>query len=493
MLNSLYSRLAAALTVLFLLVGIAFVAVGLYASRMYEMEVDQKLNRDLAKQIVSQRSMIRDKHIDERALEDVFHMLMVVNPRIELYLLSPEGKILAFSAEPGKVKREKIDTGPIKRFLSQKASLPIPGDDPRHRDKKKIFSAARIPEDGNLEGYLYIILGGEVYDSVIDKLQRSYILRVGLYGVVATVFVAALTGLIIFACLTRRLHTLARSIVDYKEGKPLRELDLPSPKGKRSDEIDVLTDTFVQMAGRLEEQVASLKNADSMRRELVANISHDLRTPVTTLQGYMETLLMKDDQLTAEERRKYVDLALSHCRRLGSLVSDLFELAKLESKDALIHAEPFSLGELVQDVVQKFHLRSEEKKIRIFTNIGIGIPFVHADIALIERVLENLIENALRHTPEGGTVSIVLAPVGDGVTVNVSDTGSGIPEEEIPRIFDRFYRIGKSGRDKTEGSGLGLAIAKQILDLHGSPIHVRSVPNHGTTFTFTLPFEEQLP
>jgi two-component system OmpR family sensor kinase len=202
---------------------------------------------------------------------------------------------------------------------------------------------------------------------------------------------------------------------------------------------------------------------------------------------------MKDDQLTPEERRKYVDLALSHCRRLGSLVSDLFELAKLESKDALIHAEPFSLGELVQDVVQKFHLRSEEKKIRIFTNIGIGIPFVHADIALIERVLENLIENALRHTPEGGTVSIVLAPDGDGVTVNVSDTGSGIPEEEIPRIFDRFYRIGKSGRDKTEGSGLGLAIAKQILDLHGSPIHVRSVPNHGTTFTFTLPFEERLP
>ena len=208
---------------------------------------------------------------------------------------------------------------------------------------------------------------------------------------------------------------------------------------------------------------------------------------MATLQGYIETLLMKDDTLSQEERRNYLDIAIRHCNRLNKLVADFFELAKLEAHDMRIHREPFNMGELVQDVVQKFELRAHEKKITIVTNIGSDLPFVSADIALAERVLENLLENAIRHTPQEGSVSIVLRPTEDNVEIRLSDTGPGIPDDERPRIFDRFYQLDKSRKGRSGHSGLGLAITKQILELHGTTINVESSVNRGTTFSFVLP------
>jgi signal transduction histidine kinase len=274
----------------------------------------------------------------------------------------------------------------------------------------------------------------------------------------------------------------------YKSGAPFDQLDPPvTEPGRDGDEIDRLVSAFKEMAGRIEDQVESLKKADSIRRELVANVSHDLRTPLATLQGYVETLSMKNSSLSPEERLNYLDIVMSHCKRLNKLVSDLFELAKLDAQETVPHREPFRMSELVQDVVQKFRLAAGEKSITIFTNIGNDLPFVSADIALIERVLENLMENALRHTPEDGTVSIVLSPEGDNLSVRISDTGHGIPETELPRIFDRFYQLDKSRKGKSGHSGLGLAISKRILELHGSDIKVDSVVDAGTTFTFILP------
>ncbi|MEJ2697395.1 MAG: ATP-binding protein [Candidatus Sulfobium sp.] len=487
MFSSLYSRLAAVLLALFVLAGSAFVAIGLYMSGMYQEEVTQKLNSDIARHIVEQKILVGKNGIDRKSLEEVFDMLMVVNPGIEIYLLDPEGSVLAFSAEPGKIKARNVDVEPIRRFLSGNESLPILGVNPRNPGSRKIFSAARIPAKGKLEGYLYVILGGEVYDTLMQKLQGSYILRLGIWGILASLTVAVLAGLIVFGCLTRRLRRLATAMGAYREGIPLSDLDLPSSQEARGDEIDMLVSTFREMAQRIETQVKSMKKSDSMRRELVANVSHDLRTPLATLQGYLETLIMKNEAIPPEERQEYLDTALSHCRRLGKLVSDLFDLAKLEAQDTRVRPEPFNLGELVQDVIQKFRLRAEDKKIRVITNISIGVPMVDGDIGLIERVIENLVDNALSHTPEEGTVSIVLSPAKEVVTVDISDTGPGIPGEEIPRIFERFYQLDKSRRYKAGHSGLGLAIAKQILELHGSSIQVKSRLHMGTTFSFSLP------
>jgi two-component system OmpR family sensor kinase len=188
-----------------------------------------------------------------------------------------------------------------------------------------------------------------------------------------------------------------------------------------------------------------------------------------------------------DERTGYLDSSLKQCKRLGKLVSELLELAKLDSGHTRLCCESFAIGELVQDVALKFRMRAERKGIEIHTRIGENLPFVYADIALIERVLDNLIDNALRHTPEKGKVEINLDQSGSCVSVQVADTGCGIPPEELEHIFDRFYQVQKNENQGSGGAGLGLAIAKRILDLHASRLTVDTAPNLGTRFDFALP------
>jgi signal transduction histidine kinase len=488
MLRSLYSKLALALLGLFFLVGISIVVISVFSTEKYQQEVNQKLNRELAELIVAEKIILKDNQINEHALKDIFHMLMVINPSIEIYLLDPEGNILAFSAEPGKVVRRRVDLEPVKTFIGGLPTLPLLGDDPRDAGGKKVFTAATIDQGGTLEGYLYVILGGETYDNIIEKIQASYILRLSIRVVAISLLVALAAGLLIFAVLTRRLKRLAAVMDGYKSGIPPEKLDLALTIDKHpEDEIDRLGATFKQMTERINQQMDKLEKSDAMRRELVANVSHDLRTPLATLRGYIETLLMKDESLSEDERRNYLRVAISHCERLSKLITDLFELAKLEAQETVVHSEPFSVSDLVQDVVQKFQLTARERNINIVTNIGKELPFAYADIALIERVLENLIDNAVRHTPEDGSVSIVMNRKNEHITVRISDTGHGIPAKDLLKIFDRFYQLDKSRKGKNGHSGLGLAITKKIIELHKGKIEVESRTGSGTAFTFTLP------
>ena len=238
------------------------------------------------------------------------------------------------------------------------------------------------------------------------------------------------------------------------------------------------------MAQRILQQMTTLKHTDTLRRELVANVSHDLRTPLASLHGYLETLLIKEGTLSAEEQRSFLDIALRQSERLRRLVGELFELATLDSHETQVHCEMFSLAELVQDVAQKFQLIAKQKQVELHTQFHADLPFVWGDIGLIERVLENLIENALRYTPSGGTVTLALSQQEHQVLVRITDTGCGIPEQDLPYIFDRFYRVGRHQR--SEGAGLGLAITKRILELHGSWVEVDSSVKVGTTIAFCL-------
>ena len=240
-------------------------------------------------------------------------------------------------------------------------------------------------------------------------------------------------------------------------------VNLPKRQGP-SDEIDRLGNTFKEMAARIDTQMEALKASDQMRRELVANVSHDLRTPLATLQGYIETLLIKENQYTPEERRHYLEIAIRHCRRLNTLVSELLELARLESARMDLSPEPFDPRELIQDICQKFTLSAEQKEIELHQQFENAIPLVEADIALIERALENLIENALNYTPEKGKVSVTVS-LETEVVIRISDTGPGIPEKDIPHIFNRFYRSDTSSNKNQEHNGLGLAITARILQL----------------------------
>ncbi len=484
MFRTLYSRLALTLFVLLCVVGIVLVMVIGHTSTLYQQEVAQKLNTELAAHIVSEQPLIQGKTVNRAALDQLFHQMMVINPSIELYLLDDQGGIIAYSAPAGKVKRSKVALGPVQQFIDGNVRFPLTGDDPRNPDRRKVFSAAAIESDAGLQGYLYIVLGGEQYDNVVHMLSRSYTFDAALQVLLVALGAALLAGLIVFGLQTRRLRSLGNVMRSYAGDAGKGSLAMRYD-GHSRDEIDVLGQQFNVMAEKIATQIGELRKMDGMRREMIANISHDLRTPLTTMRGYLETLHIKRDELSAEDREQYLQTALSHSQRLGMMVEELFELARLDSCESVVFSEPFSMCELVQDVIQKFELRAREKSILLLSNLNTDAPPVHGDIAMMQRVVENLLENGLRHTQPGDTITVDVGVEPGGVLVQVADTGCGIPAEDVPRIFERFYQQDKHRSDMSS-AGLGLAIVKRILELHNSVIQVSSRLDKGTTFSFHL-------
>ena len=495
MLRSLHARLSLALFVLLALAGGLLVPSLLRTTRDYNAEVSQSLNRDLASRLANHlidkgvlpAQFARDEAIQADARHHISH-LMTLNPDIEIYILDTRGAILAASIKDS-VQRKSVRLEPVRRFLSGAAGL-IPGDDPRHAGGSKVFSAARIPTaPGRLDGFIYIILGGEEYDAVASKIRSSYAVRAGAISVAGVLALTFLCAAILFRFLTRRLRHLAERVANFGAPGASAPADLHL---KSRDEIALLEEAVAVMQGRVGAQVDTLRLADTDRRESVSNVSHDLRTPLAALQGYLETLLMKEGQLSADEGRKYLMIALKHAERLGKLIATLGELAKLDSREMRPAWEDVALGELVQDVTQQFQLAAQNKGVALRAGLAEGMPFVRADIALVERALENLIENALRHTPRGGTVevSLELLEAQERVRVEVRDTGEGIASSDLPHIFERSYRAHDKARNagaEDAGAGLGLAIAKRIAELHGGEIEAQSEVGKGATFRFTLP------
>jgi signal transduction histidine kinase len=245
------------------------------------------------------------------------------------------------------------------------------------------------------------------------------------------------------------------------------------------------------MADTITANMENLKQTDSLRRELIANVSHDLRSPLASIQGYIETILMKRETLHPEELQSYLETILADATQLNRLVEELFELSKLDAKQIDPYLETFSLTELLQDVSMKYKSRADRLNVRLSAELPKQLYFVNADIGMIERVLSNLIENALKFTPAKGTVRLSIHRDDGQLKVRISDTGKGIPQEDIPHIFDRFYRGDSSRSNAPRSSGLGLAISQKIMELHHSSIQVNSEPEKGSTFEFELPCVDQ--
>lgn len=479
---SLFVRISAIFLALLLVLSLAHLWIATETARDFAQESDQSLNRYLAKDLVPTFAPAVAERFQEDAVDALIGRMMVFNPRVEIYLLDIDGTILAAHSGGRALVRRSVALPPIRRFLAEAAlPLPIRGDDPRSLEDQVPFSVAPITIGGK-PGYLYLILGGEQYRSIAAMVEESYIIRNSLIGLLAMFLLIGVAGLTVFFVLTKRLRAMTAVVRQFERGSYGQRVGDMSP-----DEIGQLGRAFNDMADRLVRHMQEMQNTDALRRELVANVSHDLRSPLASIQGYLETILMKDEHLPQSERRRFLETIYRNVTRLNTLVSELFELSKLDARQVEPVLEPFSLSELVQDVVLKFQPLAQDKRIALESDFARDIPPVIGDIGMIERVLSNLIDNALHYTPPGGRVLIALEPGCGEVWARVRDNGIGIDAQHLAHVFERFYRADKSRSRGQAGIGIGLAIAERIMHVHGRELTLKSAPGEGSEFAFSLP------
>ena len=299
--------------------------------------------------------------------------------------------------------------------------------------------------------------------------------------------IAMSVGYFLSVALTDRIVTLNRAAKEIARG----ELGVRVPV-TGNDEMASLARTFNEMAGQLQAADRKQRELDRLRRNLIAWAGHDLRTPLASIRAIVEALAdgVVDEPETVD---RYLHTAQREIRSLSLLIDDLFELAQLEAGGLRLDLRPNSLSDLISDTLETFSELAARRAVTLDGGVDPGVDPVVVDAQQIGRVLSNLVGNALRHTPAGGSVGVRAELVEGGVLVEVGDTGEGIEIQDLPHVFERFYRGEKSRSRATGGSGLGLAIAKGIVEAHAGRIGVESAPGEGTRFFFTLPRTQTSP
>ncbi|HIB9839652.1 TPA: ATP-binding protein [Escherichia coli] len=479
---TLSQRLTLVFTAILLFCAAAACGIQIYSSNQYGNVMVQRLSAGLAQQIVISEPLLDNTgQVNRQTLKILFDRLMTLNPSVELYLISPDGQLLADAAPSGHLKRRRVNIAPLQKFLAGSA-WPVYGDDPRSTDKQKVFSVAPIHLNGELRGYLYIILQGEELNALADTLWQK-----ALWNALLVAVFGLLAGMLVWYWVTRPVKQLTANVsrIEQDSMSAIKQLAMQESDPQPGNEVAVLRNTFIELARKVASQWDQLSDNDRQRREFIANISHDLRTPLTSLLGYLETLSMKADTLSPEDCRHSLAIALRQGHKVRHLSQQLFELARLEHGGIKPHLERFAIGELIQDVAQKFDLTIETRQLQLRLDIPHTLPLINADVSMIERVVTNLVDNAVRHTPQGGTIRLKVWQEHDLLQVEVADSGPGVEENMRAQLFQRPSALSQKASRETRG-GLGLLIVRRMLELHGGGIHLMDA-TPGACFRFFVP------
>jgi len=496
MFQSLYSRLALVLLSVFLVMAMLFFWLFERASVATQNEASQRLHLQLAENIVKDLGVTSQGNFDTEMIKEAFHEMMILGPAIELYIVDQQGNLIEYGSPEEKIKLRKVDIKPILAFVRRTQALPILGDDPRSKNKQKIFSAAEVYAkkiDKNVFlGYLYIIIGGEDYDSVATALRQSKAWKISLIGVAGALLFLLLASLLLFYALTRPLRRLTHEIKMFEESdfKEISEGSVDSITN-RTGEINQLKTSFHQMEQRIVAQLSRLNKQDNIRREFLAYVSHDLRTPLAGTKAYLETLELKED-ISEQEKQHFLQKAIVNVDRLEGMINELFEFTRLESHQVALNEDEFSIGDLLSDIYSSFEDKAKQENVRLLIECDNPNSLVCADIAKIERVIQNLLENAIRYSGENGKVvlsaqqKLSQQKEKPQIEIKIADSGSGIAEKDLAYIFEPYYRASDDYKLKHKGAGLGLAISQRLLALHGIELKVDTQKAQGTVFYFCL-------
>lgn len=490
---SLYQRLALTLCAAFMVMASLLVSWSDTLIEQSKYQAEQKLHLHLAEHLANDNPLLQDGVYDKPALENLFHTLMLLGPAFEFYFLDAQGNILTYSADSTKIKRKSVSLAPLKQLIASPDIMPIFGDDPRDINNQKIFSASPVFQGDTLQGYLYVIIGGEIYDSIFEQVQAdTHLQKYGAF-VVATLFLLLLILLAVFHYFTQPVKILAKQMQALKDVRfdqskvQLKQWGSESNHGIDHNEVNFLGATFNDMVLQINQQFSLLTENDRIRRELLTHLSHDLRTPLATIQGYIETLEIKGDDLSNIEYQDYLSTVQRNVNQLKRLIDQIFELAHLDNGQVTVNLETFAIGELLHDIIAKFTLKAAVKNIQLTLQPQPCKFFVFSDIAKLERIMTNLLENAIRHTDKGGEIALIVTQTNTSVKISVTDNGSGISKEDIAYIFDARYRASNAIEDNIQHTGLGLAISQKLSQVINSELMVKSELGRGSSFSLSLP------
>lgn len=483
MFRTLFARLAGALVGVSAVLSLALVAVLQWSHHAFHLELEQKQQRDLAARLLALAPAGGPSL--ERTFEQI-RSLAVLNPVIAGYVIEADGTVSASSRPGVELKRGRVATAPILELVEGGGAWPILGEDPAATDGKAIFSAARLQEGTR---YLYVVLGSADEDQLLNPgADRPYALREAVWLTLANVLAALLAALAVVAAIIRPLRRLRQAMEAFDGSHHRGTVRYRAGTARAAgDEIDRLGEIFDSMADRIATQVDSLRRADEARRELYANVSHDLQTPLTSLHGYVQTLRMKDDALPPAQRRRYLEILERQTQQLRELTDQIADLARLETPEPRLQQEPIELGQLLRHIAEDLKPLIDDKALRLSCEGTASPVMLSGDPGLMRRALANIVLNAIQAAPEASQVRIQFAEDGGHALISVMDEGPGLQAGESERIFEPYYRGAPRGERGSPGLGLGLAIARKVIALHGGSLLASNLPQRGALVRVSLP------
>ncbi|MCF7902466.1 MAG: HAMP domain-containing histidine kinase [Candidatus Marinimicrobia bacterium] len=418
---------------------------------------------------------------DAQATQSYLDSVAFYYQGMELFILDSSGRILHHASDvPSEIKRQKISMEPVFAFIQgSEEDYPIDVDIPTSVDLSFVFSAAPINHNPEPRYAMITFLGGG------DDPELSFWEKYGALltrTILFSLAIAALTGIIIWAGFTRRVNRAANKVRRFKSGNNHVKIDDNS-----RDELGAVASAFNAMVDRVDQMLKALELKEKSRSELVATVSHELQTPLTVIQGNIETMLLHQREIdgpTMDHKLRTIHDQINH---LSNLIGDLFTISILDTGQMHIKPEAFLLSELTEDTLAEFEHVITDKKLTIQRDFLRPPEPVNADPIRIRQVLRNLLSNAIKFTPAEGIITLYTKMSDDMLEFSIADTGCGIPQDELEHIFDSFYRSRDTHKQKVKGTGLGLAICQKILGLHESALTVKSKEGEGATFSFKLP------
>ena len=355
----------------------------------------------------------------------------------------------------------------------------ILGEHAYSENSRSSYMDVAIPVTGYESGAKFVIYIIDNKQTVQDQNAQVFvlILRAVLIGFIISIAVS----LIVSKTLLSPIQGMTVAAAAMADGDFSRKIGVDS-----EDEIGILAKTFNNMASQIETMLEELKRAEILRREFVANVSHELRTPLTSIRTYAETM-SDDNELPPETEEEFLHVIIKESDRMTKIVQDLLELSRFDSGNSKLNIELFSIEQSIRDVYAAIALDAKKRDHTLNLELEWRIPMIRGDRARIEQVFMNIITNALKYTPDGGTINIICRNREREISITIEDTGIGIPHDDLARVFDRFYRVDKARTRESGGTGLGLSIAKEIISMHGGDIQIDSTQGIGTSVTVVLP------